>query len=148
MMKIDVTLKLPEAGQMLKKLGLEERGEVLQAMAEEALACCEEGVPFNTGMLKQSGHIENDGELIVWSQPYARYQYYGMLMVDPKTKKAAMFSEDYGFWSRPGVTKELTNTPLKYHGQGGSHWFEKAMQNGGREKIIKVAREEVRKRSK
>lgn len=139
MMRIDVTLKLPEAGQMLKKLGLEERGEVLQAMAEEALACCEEGVPFNTGMLKQSGHIENDGELIVWSQPYAKFQYYGMLMVDKITGSP---------WSKKDGTKKLTDIPLKYHTQGGSHWFEKAMQNGGREKIIKVAREEVQKRSK
>lgn len=147
-MRIDVTLKLPEAGQMIRTLGLEKHGAVQVNMAKEVLTQCDPLIPFNTGMLKQSAWITNGGEEIVWEQPYARYQYYGMLMVDPKTKKAAMFSEDYGFWSRPGVTKELTNTPLKYHGQGGSHWFEKAMQNGGREKIIKVAREEVQKRSK
>ncbi len=136
---IDVTVKLPEVEKPLRKLGLDERGEVRLAMAQEALERCGSLVPFDTGILKQSGHIENNGELIVWSTPYAKYQYYGMLMVDPETKKS---------WSRPDVTKELTDKPLTYHGQGESHWFDKAMQNGGREQIIKVAREEVRKRSK
>nr|DAM02681.1 MAG TPA: Minor capsid protein [Caudoviricetes sp.] len=145
---IDVTLKLPEAGQMIKKLGLNQRGAVQKAIAQEALMRCEELIPFDTGMLKQSGRVEDNGGIIVWKQPYARYQYYGMLMVDPDSKKAAMFNTDIGFWSKPGVTKELTDKPLEYQGQGQSHWFEKAMQNGGREQLINVCREEVRKRSK
>ena len=45
------------------------------------------------------------------------------------------------------MQKELTDKPLEYNGQGESHWFDKAMQNGGREKLIEVARKEVRKRS-
>ena len=144
---IDVTVKLPEAGAMMKKLGLDQRGEVQRVIAEEALGLCDSIVPFRSGMLKQSGHVENNGECIVWNQPYARYQYYGMLMVDPQYKKGAMFNPDYGFWSRPGVQKELTDKPLEYNGQGESHWFDKAMQNGGREKLIEVARKEVLKLS-
>lgn len=145
---IDLTVKLPEAGQMIKKLGLNQRGAVQVAVAQEALRLCDPLVPFDTGVLKQSAHIADGGETIVWEQPYAKYQYYGMLMVDPKYKKGAMFSHDYGFWSRPGVTKELTDKLLEYHGQGESHWFEKAMQNGGREQLVNVARREVQRRSK
>ena len=89
---IDVTFKLPEAGAMMKKLGLDQRGEVQRVIAEEALGLCDSIVPFRSGMLKQSGHVENNGECIVWNQPYARYQYYGMLMVDPQYKKGAMFN--------------------------------------------------------
>ena len=145
---IDVTVKLPEAGQMIKKLGLNQRGAVQVKMAVEAIRLCDPLVPFRDGVLRQSAYIADGGETIVWEQPYARYQYYGMLMVDPKYKKGAMFSPDYGFWSRPGVTKELTDKPLEYHGQGQSHWFEKAMQNGGREQLVNVARREVQRRSK
>ena len=119
---IDVTFKLPEAGAMMKKLGLDQRGEVQKAIAKEALIQCEPLVPIDTGILKQSGHIENDGELIVWNQPYAKFQYYGMLMVDEVTESP---------WSKKDGKKKLTDTPLKYHGQGESHWFDKAMQNGG-----------------
>lgn len=75
---IDVTVKLPEAGAMMKKLGLDQRGEVQRVIAEEALGLCDSIVPFRSGMLKQSGHVENNGECIVWNQPYARYQYYGI----------------------------------------------------------------------
>ena len=91
---IDVTVKLPEAGAMMKKLGLDQRGEVQRVIAEEALGLCDSIVPFRSGMLKQSGHVENNGECIVWNQPYARYQYYGMLMVDPQYKKGAMFNPE------------------------------------------------------
>ena len=136
---IDVTYKLPEVGMMIKKLGLDQKGEVQQALAKEALGYCDGLVPEDTGMLKQSGHIEDGGELIVWSQPYAKYQYYGMLMVDKITGSP---------WSKKYGTKKLTDKPLEYHGEGESHWFDKAMQNGGRELIIKVARKEVQKRSK
>lgn len=145
---IDVAVKLPEAGQMIKKLGLNQRGAVQVKMAVEAIRLCDPLVPFRDGVLRQSAHIADGGETIVWEQPYAKYQYYGMLMVDPKYKKGAMFSPDYGFWSRPGVTKELTDKPLEYHGQGQSHWFEKAMQNGGREQLVNVACREVQRRSK
>lgn len=145
---IDVMVKLPEAGQMIKKLGLNQRGAVQVKMAVEAIRLCDSLVPFRDGVLRQSAHIADGGETIVWEQPYAKYQYYGMLMVDPKYKKGAMFSPDYGFWSRPGVTKELTDKPLEYHGQGQSHWFEKAMQNGGREQLVNVARMEVQRRGK
>lgn len=135
---IDVTVKLPEAGAMIKKLGLNQRGEVQKAIAQEALDQCNPLVPIDTGILKQSGHIENDGELIVWNQPYAKFQYYGMLMVDEVTGSP---------WSKKDGKKKLTDIPLKYQSQGESHWFDKAMQNGGREKLIEVARKEVRKRS-
>lgn len=88
---IDVTVKLPEAGAMMKKLGLDQRGEVQRVIAEEALGLCDSIVPFRSGMLKQSGHVENNGECIVWNQPYARYQYYGMLMVDKTTPRLIQF---------------------------------------------------------
>ena len=56
---IDVTFKLPEAGQMIKKLGLNKHGAVQVMMAVEAIRLCEPLVPFNSGMLKQSAHIED-----------------------------------------------------------------------------------------
>lgn len=47
--------------------------------------------------------------------PYARYLYYGMLYVDPVYKVGAFFSEGFGFWSRPGISKIKTNIELKFH---------------------------------
>ena len=67
-------------------------------------------VPFQIGDLRRSairGTVLGDGE-IVWDSPYARYQYYGKVMVGPPPK-------------------QVTDTPLQYHHPGtGPYWFEKA----------------------
>ncbi len=145
---IDIETSLPEVGKLVRKLGINRRGSVQMAVAEEVLRLSDALVPFDSGVLKQSAMIEDGGEIVSWNTPYARYQYYGMLMVDPKYKKGAMFNKEYGFWSRPGVVKELTDTSLHYQGQGTSHWVEVAMQNGGMEQVLEAARKKLRENSK
>jgi len=67
----------------LKKLGLEERGRVQQAVAAEFLKNVNPYVPFdaagkyeNPGQLRDSGHLENENTEAVWRTPYARNLYY------------------------------------------------------------------------
>lgn len=59
------------------------------------------------------------GNKIVYPGPYARYLYYGKLMVDPDTGSA---------WASKGSTKVLTDKNLVFtqtvHGKAQSHWFE------------------------
>lgn len=65
--------------------------------------------------------------------PYARYQYYGMLMVSSVTGSS--------FASR-GEKKVLTDTPLRYsgarHPQAGKLWFER-MKADKQEAILQGA---------
>lgn len=66
--------------------------------------------PFLSGNLRKSGiagtHL-GDGE-VIWNSPYARYQYYGKVMVGPPPK-------------------QVTDKPLEYHHPGtGAFWFEEA----------------------
>ena len=66
--------------------------------SQQALADCNEYVPDDQDALVNSSNIHSDilhGKL-VWSTPYARYLYHGVLMVDPKTGSA---------WAREGQTK-------------------------------------------
>ena len=69
------------------------------------------------------------GEL-VYPGPFAHYLWEGILYVDPETGKAAYFSENYGFWSRPGVAKVPTDMPLEYttnlNEAAGARWTERA----------------------
>lgn len=76
-----------------------------------------------TGALEKSGPLSTDigsGE-VIWNTPYARYQYYGKVMVGspPKT---------------------VTDTDLKYHGGGmrGKMWFER-MKADHKNEIIEGA---------
>ena len=88
-------------------------------------------VPRLTGALERSGiaGTKIGSGLVEWNSHYARYQYYGKVMVDPATGAAGFLTED-GWFSRKGVSKVLTGRDLQYSKQ--SHpkacrlWFEAA----------------------
>lgn len=78
--------------------------------------------PMLNGALYKSvtlGTKIGSGELI-YASPYARYQYYGKLMVSSITGSS---------YARHGEKKVLTDIDLKYsthqHPQAGAFWFER-----------------------
>lgn len=81
-------------------------------------------VPMREGTLAQNISIEP--YQVTYNSPYAHYQWEGKLYVDPITGKGAFYTPDYGFWSRPGITKIPTDTPLNYSKEQNplatSHW--------------------------
>lgn len=74
-------------------------------------------VPALTGSLDQRTKVT--GTKIIYPGPYARYLYYGKLMIDPETGSA---------YARKGTTKTLSDKDLVFntsmHAQAQSHWFE------------------------
>lgn len=74
-------------------------------------------VPARTKSLANRTIVQDD--TIIYPGPYARFLYYGKLMIDPKTKSP---------FARKGATKEVTGTDLNIsqavHGKAQSHWFE------------------------
>lgn len=91
--------------------------------------------PFNNGILEKSatlGTVIGSG-MIKQVAPYARYQYYGKLMVSSITGSA---------YATKGESKVLTDTPLKYstyrHPQAGPFWFER-MKAEKKDKILQGA---------
>ena len=81
-------------------------------------------VPMREGILAQDITIEPFQ--VTYNSPYAHYQWMGKLYVDPITLKGAFYDPDYGFWSRPGVSKIPTGIPLNYNKEQNplatSHW--------------------------
>lgn len=94
-------------------------------------------VPMLTGSLNTRTRIE--GEYIIYPGPYARYLYYGKLMVDPNTGSS---------YAPKGGTKVLTDKNLVFtksaHPQAQSHWFE-ASKAQNVEKWERVAEKAVKK---
>lgn len=90
---------------------------VEEAVAAQVLKDTSPFVPALTGSLDQRSHVE--GNTVVYPGPYARYLYYGKLMVDPNTGSS---------WASSGATKVLTDRDLVFntsmHAQAQSHWFE------------------------
>ena len=81
-------------------------------------------VPMREGILAQDITIEPFQ--VTYNSPYDHYQRMGNLYVDPITLKGAFYDPDYGFWSRPGVSKIPTGIPLNYSKEQNplatSHW--------------------------
>ena len=100
--------------------------------SQQALADCNEYVPDDQDALVNSSNIHSDilhGKL-VWSTPYARYLYHGVLMVDPKTGSA---------WAREGQTKAKVSPEVRLkfdkrkNPKAGPHWCERAQADHGEE---------------
>ena len=72
--------------------------------------------PMRSSMLIKSGTLGTKigSGLVQWIAPYARYQYYGKVMVGP-------------------APKVLTERPLTYNGapQRGAYWFERMKADKG-----------------
>lgn len=107
-------------------------GKALGITSQQALADCNEYVPDDQDALVNSSNIHSDilhGKL-VWSTPYARYLYHGVLMVDPKTGSA---------WAREGQTKVKVSPEVRLkfdkrkNPKAGSHWCERAQADHGEE---------------
>lgn len=99
---------------ILKRLNLEEKGKVQQAIDSEVLRLNDPYVPKGTtGQLIRSGTqntVIGSGE-VIYSTPYARKQYY---------------------------------VPMKHTEGRTHMWFEQMKRSGGKEKILNAARKAVR----
>lgn len=93
-------------------------------------------VPMLTGSLMERTRVVGDS--IVYPGPYARYLYYGKLMVDPNTGSS---------YAPKGGTKVLTDKNLVFnqasHPQAQDHWFE-ASKAQNLDKWLRVAEKAVK----
>lgn len=76
--------------------------------------------PYVPALTKSlANRTQVNGDTIIYLGPYARFLYYGKLMIDPKTGSS---------WATKGATKVVTGKDLNIsqtvHGKAQSHWFE------------------------
>ena len=104
-------------------------------VATQAKKDTEPFVPMLTGSLKNRARVV--GNAIVYPGPYARFLYYGKVMVDPNTGST---------WAPLGGTKVVTDRNLvfttDFHPQAQDHWFE-ASKAQNMEKWLRVAQKAV-----
>lgn len=107
-------------------------------------------VPAKNLMLDRTTRVE--GNTIIYPGPYARYLYYGKVMVDAETGRGpAHFKDKFGnelIRYRKGATLKATEKNLvfntKVHSQARSHWFE-ASKAQNLDKWLRVAQKAVDK---
>ena len=111
----------------LKLAQLANKAEI--AVANEVLKDTDPYVPALNGVLSGTAHTV--GNLVIYDQPYARYQYYGKVVVGPK----------YG--PKHATNKDLVYTKGK-HPNAQSHWFE-ASKAQNLDKWVRVAEKAIEK---
>ena len=106
-------------------------------VGQQVIKDTEPFVPALTGSLTIRTRL--DGNKIIYPGPYARFLYYGKVMVDPQTGST---------FAPKGGTKVLTNRDLVFskamHPQAQSHWFE-ASKAQNLDKWIRIAEKAVKK---
>ena len=133
-----IRTKVKKASVIKARIGIETGGKAHKFFTNTCYRYMGRFVPKgDTSFLNQN--VEIDTDCIIYKSPYAHYQYIGKLYVDPKYKKGAFYNEDYGYWSRPGITKIPTSKNLKYHTPGtGSYWDKKMWTSRGKDVIEEV----------
>ena len=128
----DIDVKMDDASAILQKHGLSYGGNAHRFLTNELMRLSDPYVPMRNTILKNSARVSSEGDAIIYNTPYARYMWYGKVMVDPKTQKACMVFTDKKtgnvvFYSRPNVQKVLTDRDIRYHGGGlrGKKWVER-----------------------
>lgn len=113
-----IKIKMNSTSKIIKDHGLDPNGRVVRYLRDTADRLMNPFVPMDNGMLRRNKTYPRNSE-IKYNSPYAKYQYYGKLML---TKNGAS-------WAKLGEKKVLTSKKLKYHTSGtGAHWDKLMMQ--------------------
>lgn len=78
-MSVNVKVDIP-TDKILRDRGLGRDTGARKFLASEVKRFCAPYVPMQQGVLKNNVTIASDGSHIVYTQPYAHYQYYGKVM--------------------------------------------------------------------
>lgn len=115
-MKLKVTTTL-NVGQILNRRGLGTSNHARRFLASRVKAHSDPYVPFRQGTLKNTAQVSSDGSKLIYTQPYARYQYHGEVMgPNVRTK------DGWRSMAKKGK-KRLMGRKLKYSGTlRGPHW--------------------------
>lgn len=117
---------MPGAAELIRRKGLAVDGAVQMFHTQNVLNRLENHMPHLTGATYTITVTQTDIRKpeIVTDTPYARYLFYGKVMVDPQTGAAGFLTLN-GWRSRKGCTKVRTDRDLEFtkiKPQAGPRW--------------------------
>lgn len=109
-----VRVDIPSANEMIRRLGLGEDGAVQKFHTANVNRRIGRYMPHLTGTLETKlKHISSSTEIEVLG-PYARYQYYGKVMVNAKTGNGPAFIPGVGPRYKKRTILKVTDRSLEY----------------------------------
>ena len=122
----NVKVKMNSISKIIKDHGLDNNGRITKFFRDDADRLMNPYIPFDTGMLRRNKTYPNNNS-IKYTSPYAKYQYYGKLML----------AKSGSAWAKLGEKKVSTNKELKYHSSGTGPKWDKLMLQRRKNDLIK-----------
>lgn len=120
-------LVMNPVSQIIRGKGLDASGDVQVFHTQNVLRRIQKYMPYRTGATIKLTIAQTDIHKpeIVTDMPYAKFLFYGKLMVDPKTGAAGFMTKN-GWRSRKGVPKVRSGRDITYtktkHPNAGPRW--------------------------
>ena len=121
-----VKVKMNPIDRILKDHGLDNNGRVIRFLRDDADRLMNPFVPMDNGMLRRNKTYPKNNE-IKYTSPYAKYQYYGKLML----------AKNGSAWANLGEKKVNTSKDLKYHTSGTGPKWDKLMLQRREDDLVK-----------
>lgn len=122
----NIKVKINSTNKILKDHGLEQDGRAIRFLRNEADRLMNPYIPMDNGMLRRNKTYPSNHE-IKYISPYAKYQYYGKLML----------AKNGSSWAKKGEKKVETSRNLKYHTSGTGPKWDKLMMQRRKNDLIK-----------
>lgn len=109
-------LEMNPVHQIIKDKGLDPGGDAQKFHTANVLKRIKRYMPFVSGMTYKVTVAQTDisKPYIITDTPYAKYLFYGKVMIDPKLRIAGFMTPE-GWRSRKGCVKVLTDRDLQYN---------------------------------
>lgn len=121
-----VKVKINNVNKILKDHGLNQDGRVIKFLRDDADRLMNPYIPMDNGMLRRNKTYPSNHE-IKYISPYAKYQYYGKLML----------AKNGSSWAKKGEKKVETSRNLKYHTSGTGPKWDKLMLQRHKNDLVK-----------
>lgn len=125
-MRFSYKIKMNSTSKIIKDHGLDKNGRVTKYLRDTVDRLSNPFIPFSQGMLRRNKTYPSNYE-IKYTSPYAKYQYYGKLML----------AKNGSAWAKLGEKKETTSQNLKYHTSGTGAKWDKLMMQRRKNDLIK-----------
>lgn len=121
-----VKVKINSINKILKDHGLNQDGRAVKFLRDDADRLMNPYIPMDNGMLRRNKTYPSNHE-IKYISPYAKYQYYGKLML----------AKNGSSWAKKGEKKVATSRNLKYHTSGTGPKWDKLMLQRHKNDLVK-----------
>lgn len=131
-----VKIRMKPVEKILREYGLNKNGDAQLYFTSMVNRRISKYMPFCSGALSSKlKYISGPAEITV-AAPYARYQYYGKVMIDPAINAAGFLTKDGTWHARKGAVKVLTDRDLQYdttkNANAGPYWDRRLVAFEGR----------------